>query len=67
MDEELASASGMLKALIPMLKKKVVAVIDQRSPELKAMLYCMGVAKLFVLELGPLLTALLLAGRIGGQ
>ena len=31
------------------------------------MLYCYGVAKLFVLELGPLLTALLLAGRIGGS
>ena len=31
------------------------------------MLYCTGLAKLFVLELGPLLTALLLAGRIGGS
>ena len=35
---------------------QVVSVIDARSPQLKAMLYCMGVAKLFVLELGPLLT-----------
>lgn len=67
MDEELKTAKGMVKAMIPMLKKKVVTVIDARSPELKAMLFCMGVAKLFVLELGPLLTALLLAGRIGGS
>jgi len=67
MDDELKTAEGMVKMMIPMLKKKVVSVIDARSPQLKAMLYCMGVAKLFVLELGPLLTALLLAGRIGGS
>jgi ABC-type transporter Mla maintaining outer membrane lipid asymmetry permease subunit MlaE len=42
-------------------------VIDERLPEVKAMLYCTGLTKLFVLELGPLLTALLLAGRIGGS
>jgi hypothetical protein len=37
------------------------------SPDIKASLYSFGIARLFVLELGPLLTALLLAGRIGGS
>ena len=36
-------------------------------PELKASLFCAGMAHLVVLELSPLLTALLLAGRIGGS
>eukprot|EP00729_Bicosta_minor_P005064 gene5064-26938_t len=70
MDEEIEKNkqdNPMLAAILPMLKAKVSAVIDERSPELKAMLYCTGLAKLFVLELGPLLTALLLAGRIGGS
>ena len=70
MDEEIEKNKAdnpMLAAILPMLKAKVSAVIDERSPELKAMLYCTGLAKLFVLELGPLLTSLLLAGRIGGS
>jgi len=57
----------MMAMILPALRKKVADVIDEREPELKSMLYCKGLAKLFVLELGPLLTALLLAGRIGGS
>ena len=36
-------------------------------PQLKASLYAAGMTHLFVLEIAPLLTALLLAGRIGGS
>merc|ERR1719464_151259 len=36
-------------------------------PGAKAKLYAIGMAKLFVLEIGPLLTALLSCGRIGGS
>ncbi len=36
-------------------------------PELRRQIFALGVAKGFVIELGPLLTALLLAGRIGGS
>ncbi len=36
-------------------------------PELRRKIFVLGVAKGFVIELGPLLTALLLAGRIGGS
>jgi hypothetical protein len=51
MDEEIANSqedNPMLAAILPMLKAKVSAVIDERSPELKAMLYCTGLTKLFV-------------------
>lgn len=37
------------------------------APEAKQGLYGVGMARLFVLEVGPLITALLLAGRIGGS
>eukprot|EP00039_Didymoeca_costata_P002597 m.61354 g.61354 ORF g.61354 m.61354 type:complete len:499 (-) comp11402_c0_seq1:1299-2795(-) len=67
-DEEMENApAGPFQAFIPLLKDKILEVIDDRAPEFKAMLYCHGLAKLFVLELGPLVTALLLAGRIGGS
>jgi ABC-type transporter Mla maintaining outer membrane lipid asymmetry ATPase subunit MlaF/ABC-type transporter Mla maintaining outer membrane lipid asymmetry permease subunit MlaE len=57
----------MVQAMAPLIKLKARALIEERAPVIKAMLYSKGVAKLFVLELGPLLTALLLAGRIGGS
>ncbi|MGM0439767.1 MAG: ABC transporter permease [Chlamydiota bacterium] len=36
-------------------------------PSIKQHLFSYGIANLFVIEIGPLLTALLLAGRIGGS
>lgn len=48
-------------------KMKVRSMLNTVVPEAKAKLYAIGMAKLFVLEIGPLLTALLLAGRIGGS
>ena len=49
------------------INMKVKSMINSTIPEAKAKLYALGMAKLFVLEIGPLLTALLLAGRIGGS
>eukprot|EP00038_Savillea_parva_P021043 m.33172 g.33172 ORF g.33172 m.33172 type:complete len:524 (-) comp4983_c0_seq1:59-1630(-) len=57
----------VIQSMAPLIKLKARLVIEDRAPELKAILYSRGVAKLFMLELGPLLTALLLAGRIGGS
>jgi ABC-type multidrug transport system ATPase subunit/ABC-type transporter Mla maintaining outer membrane lipid asymmetry permease subunit MlaE len=45
---------------------KVRSMLNTSLPPAKAAIYAIGMAKLFVLELGPLLTALLLCGRIGG-
>mmetsp|Transcript_18127 Transcript_18127/g.26047 ORF Transcript_18127/g.26047 Transcript_18127/m.26047 type:complete len:355 (+) Transcript_18127:3-1067(+) len=50
-----------------MVKMKVKGMLNTAVPKAKALLYAMGMAKLFVLEVGPLLTALLLCGRIGGS
>ena len=50
-----------------MVNFKIRAMLDAVVPKAKADLYAMGMAKLFVLEIGPLLTALLLCGRIGGS
>lgn len=50
-----------------MVKMKVRAMINTTMPQAKSSLYAIGMAKLFVLEIGPLLTALLLCGRIGGS
>lgn len=50
-----------------MVKGKARALVDGALPGARAALYAHGVAKLFTLELGPLLTGLLLAGRIGGS
>eukprot|EP00730_Choanoeca_flexa_P019657 TRINITY_DN9608_c0_g1_i4.p1 TRINITY_DN9608_c0_g1~~TRINITY_DN9608_c0_g1_i4.p1 ORF type:complete len:510 (+),score=115.43 TRINITY_DN9608_c0_g1_i4:25-1530(+) len=67
-DTEFApTAEGMLKAMIPVLKLKIKTVIKEHSPDVKLSMYCYAMAQLFVLEVGPLLTALLLAGRIGGS
>jgi len=46
---------------------KVRSMLNETIPPAKATLYAMGMAKLFGLEIGPLLTALLLCGRIGGS
>lgn len=42
-------------------------VASRYLPEIKDKIYVMTMARGFVVELGPLLTALLLAGRIGGS
>ena len=49
------------------IRFKVNSMLHQTVPPAKATLYAIGLAKLFVLEVGPLLTALLLCGRIGGS
>ena len=49
------------------VKFKVSGMLNETIPPAKATLYAMGLAKLFALEIGPLLTALLLCGRIGGS
>jgi ABC-type multidrug transport system ATPase subunit len=49
------------------VKMKVSGMLNATLPPAKASLYAIGMAKLFVLEIGPLLTALLLCGRIGGS
>eukprot|EP00568_Trieres_chinensis_P000123 CAMPEP_0183304858 /NCGR_PEP_ID=MMETSP0160_2-20130417/9794_1 /TAXON_ID=2839 ORGANISM="Odontella Sinensis, Strain Grunow 1884" /NCGR_SAMPLE_ID=MMETSP0160_2 /ASSEMBLY_ACC=CAM_ASM_000250 /LENGTH=577 /DNA_ID=CAMNT_0025467977 /DNA_START=138 /DNA_END=1868 /DNA_ORIENTATION=- len=50
-----------------MINMKVKGMLNDVVPGTKAKLYAMGMAKLFVLEIGPLVTALLLSGRIGGS
>jgi len=50
-----------------MINMKIKGMLNTVMPEAKAKLYALGMAKLFVLEIGPLLTALLLCGRIGGS
>jgi ABC-type lipoprotein export system ATPase subunit/ABC-type transporter Mla maintaining outer membrane lipid asymmetry permease subunit MlaE len=52
---------------IMMINMKVKAMLNETIPPAKATLYALGMAKLFVLEIGPLITALLLSGRIGGS
>jgi ABC-type transporter Mla maintaining outer membrane lipid asymmetry permease subunit MlaE len=42
-------------------------MLNTTVPPAKAKLYAIGLSTLFVLEVGPLLTALLLCGRIGGS
>jgi ABC-type transporter Mla maintaining outer membrane lipid asymmetry permease subunit MlaE len=49
------------------VKFKVRSMLDATIPPAKASMYAMGLTKLMVLEVGPLLTALLLCGRIGGS
>ncbi len=49
------------------VKMKVSSMLNTTVPPAKATLYAIGMAKLFVLEIGPLLSALLLCGRIGGS
>lgn len=49
------------------IKFKVQSLLNQTIPQAKASIFAIGMTKLFVLEIGPLLTALLLCGRIGGS
>jgi len=49
------------------IRFKVKGMLNQTVPPAKATLFAIGITKLFVLEVGPLLTALLLCGRIGGS
>ena len=49
------------------IRFKVNSMLNQTVPPAKAKLFAIGLCKLFVLEVGPLLTALLLCGRIGGS
>lgn len=49
------------------VRMKVNGMLNQTVPPAKAALFAIGLTKLFVLEIGPLLTALLLCGRIGGS
>lgn len=49
------------------IRFKVSSMLNKTVPPAKATLYAIGLAKLFALEVGPLLTALLLCGRIGGS
>eukprot|EP00566_Odontella_aurita_P005768 CAMPEP_0113534700 /NCGR_PEP_ID=MMETSP0015_2-20120614/5301_1 /TAXON_ID=2838 /ORGANISM="Odontella" /LENGTH=565 /DNA_ID=CAMNT_0000433883 /DNA_START=164 /DNA_END=1858 /DNA_ORIENTATION=+ /assembly_acc=CAM_ASM_000160 len=50
-----------------MINMKVRGMLNDTVPGTKAKLFALGMAKLFVLEIGPLITALLLSGRIGGS
>ena len=45
------------------VRMKVNSMLNQTVPPAKAALFAIGLTKLFVLEIGPLLTALLLCGR----
>jgi ABC-type transporter Mla maintaining outer membrane lipid asymmetry permease subunit MlaE len=49
------------------IKMKVRSMLNTAVPQAKSTLYALGMAKLFFLEIGPLITALLLCGRIGGS
>lgn len=49
------------------VRMKVSSLLNQTVPPAKASIFAIGMTKLFVLEIGPLLTALLLCGRIGGS
>jgi ABC-type transporter Mla maintaining outer membrane lipid asymmetry permease subunit MlaE/ABC-type uncharacterized transport system YnjBCD ATPase subunit len=50
-----------------MINLKIRGMLNNVIPSAKATFYALGMAKLFVLEIGPLMTALLLAGRVGGS
>ena len=49
------------------IKMKVNQMLQTTIPTAKMNIYTIGMIQLFVLEIGPLLTGLLLAGRIGGS
>jgi ABC-type transporter Mla maintaining outer membrane lipid asymmetry ATPase subunit MlaF/ABC-type transporter Mla maintaining outer membrane lipid asymmetry permease subunit MlaE len=49
------------------VRMKVRSMLNTTVPVAKQKLYAIGLSQLFVLEIGPLLTALLLSGRIGGS
>ena len=61
-------ASDLQKMMTRMaVKGKAQGMVRSALPKAKRVLYAQGLAKLFVIELGPLLAALLLSGRLGGS
>ena len=48
------------------IRFKVSSMLSRMVPPAKTTLFAIGLAKLFVLEIGPLLTAVLWCGRIHG-
>ncbi len=43
------------------------SVVGEHLPAIRRRIFALGISRGFIIELGPLLTALLLAGRIGGS
>mmetsp|Transcript_42131 Transcript_42131/g.110905 ORF Transcript_42131/g.110905 Transcript_42131/m.110905 type:complete len:320 (-) Transcript_42131:549-1508(-) len=68
-----AIVSGFLETYLkgnpalPMVLSLVDRIVKANEAEAKKKLYAMALGSIFTVELGPLLTALLLAGRIGGS
>ena len=54
-------------AMLPMVLQLVDQIVRQNEAGAKKKLYALAIGSVFTIELGPLLTALLLAGRIGGS
>ena len=55
-------------ARLPSVREKLVdRIVKANEAEAKSKLYALALGSVFTIELGPLLTALLLAGRIGGS
>jgi ABC-type transporter Mla maintaining outer membrane lipid asymmetry ATPase subunit MlaF/ABC-type transporter Mla maintaining outer membrane lipid asymmetry permease subunit MlaE len=52
---------------LPMVLSLVDRIVRANEAEAKRKLYALALGSIFTIELGPLLTALLLAGRIGGS
>ena len=52
---------------LPMILGLVDRIVKANEAEAKSKLYALALGSVFTIELGPLLTALLLAGRIGGS
>ena len=53
--------------MLPMILTLVDQIVRQNEKAAKKKLYALALSYIFSVELGPLLTALLLAGRIGGS
>ena len=51
---------------LPMIMQMVNGIVRQNEAAAKRKLYCLAMSAIFSIELGPLITALLMAGRIGG-
>ena len=66
LDEQAKNWPAMMAVFVEAAKSAVTNMANVYVPKLKASLFCAGMAHLVVLEIAPLLTALLLAGRIGG-
>ena len=68
-----AIVSGFLETYLagnpalPMVLGLVDRIVKANEAEAKSKLYALALGSVFTIELGPLLTALLLAGRIGGS